>query len=307
MQLNRRRRQWLLPAFLGMAFLSGFCVLEDASFQRAHALAPAASPDPEKCWKKSQCDGKYAMLLHQFKVEKDGEEYGEFKDLGYRNRKKYAGLDNLSPGWWVYVQPYWYIWGERTDRAKRPMRNYGPEQMIGEPNVTTGGSSGSAWCPLTTNAEEEWVLLEYETPVKPTAVLIHENSVPGGVVKVTAFKFDGTEVEIWKGEDPSKSNAGSSVSEIECKADFKTNRIKIYIDSKNLAGWHEIDAVGLRDDDKKTHWVAHAVASSTYAPADPAADRAAEQEERISNLEEEVQSLRKTVEELKKQVNKKEK
>jgi hypothetical protein len=287
--------------------MAAFCLGAIAPLQRARALAPAAEPEPEKCWKKAQCDGKYAMLLHQFKVEKDAEEYGEFKDIGYRNRKKYAGQDNLSSGWWVYVQPYWFIWGERTDRAKKPMRSYGPEQMIGEPNVSTGGSSGSAWCPLTTNAEEEWVLLEYEAPVKPTAVLIHENSIPGGVVKVTAFKFDGTEVEVWKGEDPSNANAGSTVSEIECKADFKTNRIKIYIDSKNIPGWHEIDAVGLRDDDKKTHWVAHAVASSTYAPADAAADRVAEQEERISNLEEEVQSLRKTVEELKKQINKKEK
>jgi hypothetical protein len=111
---------------------------------------------------------------------------------------------------------------------------------------------------------------------------------------------------VWKGDDPIGGIAASGVSEIDCKADFRTNRIKIYIDSKNLPGWHEIDAVGLRDDKKKTHWVANAIASSTYAGDDPALDRVAEQEERIRNLEEEVQLLRKAMEQLKKQINKKE-
>jgi hypothetical protein len=289
------------------ALAIGYWLTSDGhgSLQRAHALAPAAPPTLDESLKKAQCDGKYAMLLHQFKADKDADDYGGFKDLGFRNRNKYAGQDNLFPGWWVYVQPYWYIWGERTDRAKKAKRNYGPEQLIGEPDVPAGGSSPNAWCPRTTNAPEEWLMLEYETPVKPAAVLIYENSVPGGVVKVSAFKLDGTEVEIWIGDDPIGGNAASDVSEIGCKADFKTNRIKIYIDSKNLPGWHEIDAVGLRDDKEKTHWVARAVASSTYAGDDPAVDRV-EQEERISNLEEEVQLLKKAMEQLKKQINKKE-
>jgi len=301
------RAPLLVVAVVVISGVSCLVCARPGCLPRAYGLAPAADPDPEKCWSRAQCEGKYAMLLHQFKADKDAEEYGEFKELGHRNKKKYGAQDNLSPGFWVYVQPYWYIWGERTDRAKRAKRSWGTEQIIGEPDVTVGGSNGNAWCPRTTDAAEEWLLLEYETPVKPVAVLIHENSIPGGVVKVTAFKMDGAEVELWKGEDPTSANDVSGVSEIKTKTDFKTNRIKIYIDSKNIPGWHEIDAVGLRDDKEKTHWVVHAVASSTYAGDEPALDRAAEQEERISNLEEEVQTLRKIVQELKKQLEKKEK
>jgi hypothetical protein len=297
--------QWLFLVVIFLAIAYWLSSEDYGSLQRALASAPAAPPNLEESLKKAQCDGKYAMLLHQFKAEKEADEYGEFKDLGFRNRKKYAGQDDLSAGWWVYVQPYWYIWGDRTDRAKKAKRNYGPEQLIGEPDVPAGGSSSNAWCPRTTDAPEEWLMLEYETLVKPVAILIYENSVPGGVVKVSAFKVDGTEVVVWKGDDPIGGNVVNGVSEIECKADFKTDRIKIYIDSKNLPGWHEIDAVGLRDDKEKTHWVAHAVASSTYAGEDPSVDRV-EHEERISNLEEEVQVLKKAMEQMKKQINKKE-
>jgi hypothetical protein len=289
-----------------MTALISFVLLAVGGYEpsrRALAFAPAAPPDPEKSLQKARAD-KYAMLLHQIKVEKDGEEYGEFKDLGYRNRAEYAGHKNLSAGWWVYVQPYWYVWGERTDRAKKPKRPYGPEQVLGEPDAVGGGDSPNAWCPSTADGQDEWLLLEYDEMIIPTAVVIHENYGPGAVNKIGVFKADGTEVEAWKGDDPTAATAGSGVSEIELKIDFKTNRIKVYIDSKNVAGWQEIDAVGLRDVDKKTHWAAHAAASSTYAQNAPGEERMAEYEERISSLEDELQQLRKTVEDLKKQLKK---
>jgi hypothetical protein len=292
-------------AILGLGFF--LCALSAWNLARSLALAPAAPPDPEKSWKKARCDGKYAMLLHQFRVEKDAEEYGEFKELGRRSSAKYAGQSDLSPGWWVYVQPYWYIWGERTDRVKRPKREYGPEQLIGEPDVPAGGNSPNAWCSKTADDQDEWLLLEYDEPVSPTAVIVHENYCPGAVSKISAFKFDGTEVEIWKGEDPTAAGVASGVSEIDVKADFRTTRIKVYLDSKNVTGWNEVDAVGIRDDKKKTHWAAHAAASSTYAPDYPAEDKYAELEERIDQLEQEIKALRMTVEELRRQINKKEK
>ena len=40
-------------------------------------------------------------------------------------------------------------------------------------------------------------------------------------------------------------------------------------DSKNIAGWNEIDAVGFTDDAKKQHWAVAAEASSTFAPPRP--------------------------------------
>jgi hypothetical protein len=72
-------------------------------------------------------------------------------------------------------------------------------------------------------------------------------------------------VELWKGADPTAVNSGKGISKIPCKGKFKTCRIKVYLDSPAVAGWNEIDAVGLIDTKGKTQWATSADASSTFA------------------------------------------
>src|SRR6266498_2946617 len=71
---------------------------------------PAKELALEESLKKARAKDKYAMLLRQVKVPKDREEFGEFRDVGYRNRTEYAGFTGLPADHWVYVAPYWYIW-----------------------------------------------------------------------------------------------------------------------------------------------------------------------------------------------------
>ena len=267
----------------------------------SHA-APAPALDLEKALKKATVDGKYAMLLHQFKAEKDAEEFGDFSDEGYRTETKHGDEKDLSPGYWVYVAPYWYIWEKRTSVQRDP-RPWGPEHATGEPDVVNlGTDDGNAWASKTEDGEDEWLLLEYDEPIVPTAITIHETFNPGAVNRVTVFKLDGSEVEVFKGADPTAIGSGSGVSEIECKVDFKTTRVKIYIDSKNVPGWNEIDAVGIKDKDKNVHWAKHAAASSTYAMPYPPEDATASYEERIEKLQAEIRKLKKTIEAQKKTI-----
>jgi hypothetical protein len=302
---SRRRQVTRAPAvavFVAITLLLGGQLYRFVEGSRALALAPAQDTDPEKLLKKATVDGKYAMLLHQFKADKDADDHGEFNDYGYRNKKEYGEQKDLPQGYWVYVQPNWYIWAERTD-SNREKRAWGPEQATGEPNVTNlGTDDGNAWASMTEDNDDEWLLLEYEEAIQPIAVLIHESFNPGAVTKVTVFKLDGTEVEAWKGADPTAAGSVSGVSEIELKVDFKTTRAKIYIDSKNVAGWNEIDAVGLKDKEKKVYWAKYAAASSTYAPPYPPTDLTASYEERIDKLEIENSKLRKAIGELKKTI-----
>jgi len=177
---------------------------------------------------------------------------------------EYVGYADLPQGHWVYVHPYWYIWRDRsaTPKNKRP---WGPEQATGEPDTKLGGDSPTAWASQEPNGHDEWLLLEYAEPVVPTAVLVHESFNPGALTRVTLFKLDGTEFEAWSGKDPTAANSGMGVSEIPVKVDFKTNRVKLYLDSTAVPGWNEIDAVGLRDKADKTRWATAAEASSTFA------------------------------------------
>jgi len=261
--------------------------------------APAKPASLEESLKKAQANGKYRMLLRQIKVDKDVETYQQFKDLGFRDQREYAGHKDLPAGWWVYSAPYWYIWRDLTS-VQRPKRDWGPEQATGEPDTNMAGDIVTAWASASQDGQDEWLLMEYANPVVPPAVLVYETFNPGSLVRVTGFKLDGEEVELWKGVDPTPTDAGMGTSEIPVKISFTIARVKLYIDSKNVPGWNEIDAVGLRDKEKKMHWAIAADASTTYAAPYPAVEATVVQrEDRLQRLETEVQELRASVRELK--------
>lgn len=63
--------------------------------------------------------GKYKSLLRRLNAPEDVEQYGRFNDYGHSQTRSWAGSDNLPEGYWVYVAPYWYIWGETTVPAEK--------------------------------------------------------------------------------------------------------------------------------------------------------------------------------------------
>jgi len=75
-------RQLSIPLF---GLLTVGCWLLAADSRRVVTAAPGAGADLEQRLKKATVDGKYRMLLAQIKVEKDREEYGDFRDLGARD------------------------------------------------------------------------------------------------------------------------------------------------------------------------------------------------------------------------------
>jgi len=254
---------------------------------------PAAPLNLEDALRKASA-GKYEMLLHQFRVEKDPNVRGDFQDLGFQERREYAGHADLPRGHWVYVAPYWYIWRDLKATAK-PRRNWGPEQATGPPDTWPRfGDVVTAWASLTEDAQDEWLLLEYAEPIRPYAALVYATYNPGAISRLTAFRLDGTEVELWKGKDPTPVGAPKGVSIIPFRINFKTNRIKIYLASKSVSGWNEIDAVGLRTR-SKTYWATSVEASSTYAqqamPA-PVPPPLSADDEALTLLEKEVQDLK---------------
>lgn len=59
--------------------------------------------------------GKYKMLMHVLYVPEDAGTYGNFYDWGFSEEYSYAGCDNLIPGYWVYLNPHWYVWADVTN------------------------------------------------------------------------------------------------------------------------------------------------------------------------------------------------
>lgn len=294
-------RPLLAAAVVGILFLA----LAWASFRETgtvRADSPRPEPDAEQALKKARVDGKYRMLLRQFKDPAAAGRYGEFSDVGARSVAEAAGETNIPTGYWVYVRPYWYVWRDKTadNREKRP---WGPEQATGEPDTNGTGDLQTAWASATPDGQDEWLVLEYAEPVKPTAVLVYETYNPGALTRVTAFTLDGKEVELWKGDDPTTSDKAGGITEVPVNPGFKTNRVKLYLASKAVPGWNEIDAVGLQAGDR-IQWAEAADASSTFAEQRLGLGAAPADNDRLRKLEADVEELKTEIRELKKLLQK---
>jgi hypothetical protein len=149
-------------------------------------------------------------------------------------------------------------------QLQNPGGSWGINQVIGAPNTTGPGDITTAWASATQDGQKEWMILEYANKVVPKAIVVHETYNPGAVVKATHYPKWGKEEILWQGADPTPTSAGAGVSRLPLKTAIKTGRIKLYIDSPAVAGWNEIDAVGLELDDGTIIWAENATASSSY-------------------------------------------
>jgi len=66
---------------------------------------------------KASVGGRYRQLLDKFDRPDDFESFGGFHDAG----RKAASPDGKHPaGYWVYVYPHWYVWGETDAVSQAP-------------------------------------------------------------------------------------------------------------------------------------------------------------------------------------------
>jgi hypothetical protein len=57
-------------------------------------------------------DGRYKNLLRIVPAPGDVSTFGAASDFGRWEGTAYAGQNDLPQGYWVYVYPNWYIWGD---------------------------------------------------------------------------------------------------------------------------------------------------------------------------------------------------
>lgn len=226
---------------------------------RAQPPIPAP-PNLEALLKKAHGNGKYSMLLGQVYAPDDEATWNAFNDRGFHPEGAVGKDIDVPAGYRVYVAPYWYIWRDQR-HEKRP---WGPEQIIGEPDSPQPGDQPTAWASKGKDDQDEWLMLEYPAPIAANGIKIYETYNPGSINKITAFGLDGREEEQWAGQDNPPADA-VFVNQKNFPRTFKTNRIKLYLDSKRVPGWNEIDAVGLIDKAGQIHWASNVECSSTYA------------------------------------------
>ena len=141
---------------------------------------------------------------------------------------------------------------------------WGIEQLFGPPDTERYGDMRTAWASQTADGQPEWIVAYFEDEVAPQELHIYETFNPGAVNKVSIFTPLGNEVVVWQGTDPTKVGSGGGISKIPLHTVWSTKKVKIYLDSPAVAGWNEIDAVGLVDQKNQTQWTRFAETSSSY-------------------------------------------
>ncbi len=77
-------------------------------------VEPQAAPlTREQAEAKASVSGKYKNLLRIVEAPADSATYGAFHDYGHWEGTSYLDQNNLPQGYWVYVSPNWYIWGDK--------------------------------------------------------------------------------------------------------------------------------------------------------------------------------------------------
>lgn len=178
------------------------------------------------------------------------------------------GLSNLF--WLPIVSAILILWYQDHQRLVDQMAtsngrsSWSVQQVLGKPNTPVAGDVPTAWASQGQDTGMEWLIVEFSTNVIATGALIEASYNPGAVCRVCEVDWKGRETELWKGTDPTPRTAARGTSKIQFDAPVKTRRIKVYLDSAQVPGWNEIDAVALVDENNLKQWATDAWASSSF-------------------------------------------
>jgi hypothetical protein len=198
-----------------------------------------------------------------------------------------------------------YGFGGAFNAPTNTKPSYSPLQVTGEPDTPRPGDQGTAWASATPDGQPEWLICEFKAPKDPIEIVVYENNAPGAITKIGIFKDDDSEVTAWEGTDPTPRDQPWGISVFPLKVDFAFKKLKLYINSAEVPGYNEVDAVGLRAASGETEWASAVQASSAYGSANQAAnvmmldpDVPRMTDQNLKELQKELRALRKEVEEL---------
>lgn len=313
-------------------------LLLSALYGAAHPQLPEPLP-LDKSLVKARADGKYRMLLRQIRVPNDFGQFSAFYDFGYRTETTCAEYTDLPKGYWVYVCPYWYIWrdlvtGPEQKRPWGPEQATGKPDTPEPGDYQSAWASATQdesdeWLMLEYEGPV-WAKAAhiYETYNPGAVVRITAFTLDGREVEIWSRprpdrfppsrgpsarpEYGNRLGEIFLGGLlQERGDDGAIVMERRQEQEFGrifkpaftrrvlTNRIKVYLASKAVPGWNEIDAVELVGDDGSRQWATAAHASSIFGVGGPDVSRQDPRDERIRQLEEENRRLHEEVARLK--------
>ncbi len=106
------------------------------------------------------------------------------------------------------------------------------------------GDIDGAWASHETDAGPEWITLRFDPPVRASSVVWAETFNPGAVARVDDVTDPAAPTVLWEGTS-GVLPAMAVVGEVTLPAPRTIGALRLMLDTRRVAGWNEIDAVGL--------------------------------------------------------------
>ena len=136
---------------------------------------------------------------------------------------------------------------------------WSPQNALGAPDAREGADDPKAWATRLADAGPEWLEVTFGAPIDAQALHLHQTFNPGAVTRIEAQTPNGP-VALWSGAEASKA----TLWRLNLPKPFLIDRVRIHLDTRRVAGWNEIDALGLLDATGRMHWATAATASTWY-------------------------------------------
>lgn len=127
--------------------------------------------------------------------------------------------------------------------------SWSANQATGEPDVYPRyGDISSAWASLTPDGQREFIELSYANNTSPIdSIFIFETYNVGAVDLVQVKGVSGNWQTVYSGTAQSFTNEARVMRIGFARTSFAVKAVRIELNSPAIAGWNEIDAVGISD------------------------------------------------------------
>jgi CubicO group peptidase (beta-lactamase class C family) len=146
------------------------------------------------------------------------------------------------------------------DWSQAPVANAAASQATGAPNGGVGETM-YAWAPATADAGVEWLSLSWNRPVRARAIHVQFTQIPDVVTSVEIGGHNNHPNTL----SPRRITAqnGAPVQVYTLAETGMHNAVTLHMNTADVAGWPQIDAVALVDESGAMHWADSADASTS--------------------------------------------
>ena len=141
-------------------------------------------------------------------------------------------------------QPQWAT-SVRAFSSEYSDSSWSVQQALGAPDVyPRSGDIANAWASSEADAPTEFIEVAFDKPQRMRALEIYETFNPGAITSVELITEQGTRIVEPRRE--LRRNGGAAVSSFgtTCTKE-RIVGARLVVDSGNVAGWNEVDAVAL--------------------------------------------------------------